>query len=396
MRSIASWRLLFAAIIAIAPAAGRVAAQPAGRAQPPAFVSPEVSPDRRIVFRIYAPRAESVRLNAGDIPGVGGGGAMKKDDNGVWELTVDPVPPGAYRYTFNVDGVATVDPRSPATSESNNNAWSLVLAPGSELMDTKSVPHGAVAAVTYYSSVLARFRRMHVYTPPGYESGKGRYPVFYLLHGASDSDDSWSSVGRAPVILDNLIAAKKAVPMIVVMPAGHTRNSFTVPPPGAPRPPADEFEQEFLHDILPYVEANYRSINDRAHRAIAGLSMGGGQTLNLLIPNQEKFAYAGVFSSGLFGAFPNRRPGAEPPAPDARSPYEDQHKAELDNAQWKRGLKLVWFSTGRDDRLMPTTQSTVALLKRHGFDVHFQESAGGHTWLNWRDYLSEFAPLLFR
>jgi len=265
-------------------------------------------------------------------------------------------------------------------------------------MDTKNVPHGALAEVAYYSSALSKFRRMHVYTPPGYESGKGKYPVFYLLHGASDSDDSWSTVGRAGFIVDNLIAAGKAKPMIVVMPAGHTRNfGFGGPPPSGTRPPADEFEQDFMKDILPTIERTYRVQADRKNRAIAGLSMGGGQTLNLFIPNQSMFAYVGVYSSGLFGAFPNRRPGSDPPAPSAsgRLPWEEQHLAELDNADLKKGLKLLWFSTGKDDFLLQTTRSTVDLLKKHGFNVAYEESAGGHTWLNWRDYLIKFVPQLF-
>ena len=367
---------------------------------PPAVQSPEVHADRRLTFRIYAPRAESVRLNGGDIPGLGAGTALTKAENGVWTITTEPVPSGAYRYTFVVDGVPAVDPRSPAVSESVGSVWSLVTVPGSELMDTRNVPHGAVASVTYYSSTLGNFRRMHVYTPPGYEQGKGRYPVFYLLHGAGDSDDSWSTVGRAEFILDNLIAGGKAKPMIVVMPAGHTRASgFGGPPPSSGvRPPADEFEQDFLGDIMPSVERNYRTINDRQHRAIAGLSMGGAQTLNIAIPHEDKFAYVGVFSSGLFGAFPIRRPGdtTPPPAANARSPWEEQHLAELDNAQWKKGLKLVWFSTGKEDFLLQTTHSTVDLLKKHGFAVTYAESSGGHTWLNWRDYLIAFAPLLFQ
>ncbi len=162
---------------------------------------------------------------------------------------------------------------------------------------------------------------MHIYTPPGYEQGKGKYPVFYLLHGSGDSDASWSTVGRAGFILDNLIAAGKAKPMIVVMPAGHTRGGGVggPPPSSGARPPADEFEQDFLNDIMPAVEKNYRTINDRQHRAIAGLSMGGGQTLNLAIPHQEKFAYVGVFSSGLFGAFPVRRAGELRGAPCQRA-----------------------------------------------------------------------------
>ncbi len=372
--------------------------QAPGGPQAPPVVSPDVLADRRVVLRIRAPRAESVRLNAGDVPGIGGGTALTKNDTGVWEITVGPVDPGAYRYTFAVDGVPTIDPRSPATSESNNNTWSLFVVPGNEWMDAKNVPHGAVAAVTYFSSALSKFRRMRVYTPPGYEGGKGRYPVFYLLHGAGDSDDSWTSVGRANFILDNLIAAGKARPMIVVMPAGHTRSaSFGGPPPSGPRPPADEFEQDFLHDIVPLVEKSYRVMADRKSRAVAGLSMGGGQTLSLAIPHPDMFGYVGVFSSGLFNAFPIRRPGTATaaPTPPAGPSWEEQHQSDLDSSL-KKGLRLVWFSTGKDDFLVQTTRSTVNLLKKHGFSVVYEESAGGHTWLNWRDYLIKFAPQLFR
>src|SRR5581483_10530524 len=250
--------------------------------------------------------------------------------------------PGAYRYTFNVDGVPVVDPRNAAISESNSNVWSLVVVPGNDLMDTRNVPHGAVASVTYYSTALQKFRRMHIYTPPGYELGKDKYPVFYLLHGAGDNDDCWTSVGRAGFILDNLIAANKAKPMIVVMPAGHTRPFG----PGMPRPQnaTEEFVQDFTQDVMPYVEKNYRVIADRSHRAIAGLSMGGNQTLNIAIPHLDEFAYIGVFSSGLIGGFGGRvaAAGAAPaPAPqNAPSPWEDQHLSMLDNAGLKKGLKL--------------------------------------------------------
>ena len=173
-------------------------------------------------MRHLAPKADAVRLSGGDIPGNGQGAEMTKGTNGVWEVTLGPIQPGAYRYNFNVDGVSVIDPRSSAISESNNNVWSLVNVPGADFMDTKDVPHGAVAAVTYYSSSLKKFRRMHVYTPPGYELGKGKFPVFYLLHGAGDCDEAWTSVGRAGFILDNLLASGKAKPMVVVMPAGHT------------------------------------------------------------------------------------------------------------------------------------------------------------------------------
>lgn len=358
--------------------------------QGPRVISPEVSGDCKVTFRILAPKAEAVRLSAGDIPGVGQGAQMEKGTNGLWEVTLGPIRPGAYRYNFNVDGVAVIDPRNPATSESNNNTWSLVCVPGSDFMDTKEVPHGAVSELTYYSRALKRFRRLHVYTPPGYESGQGKFPVFYLLHGAGDSDASWSTVGRAGFILDNLIAAKKAKPMLVVMPAGHA-GPFRM---GGPRPAVDEFAEDFLKDIMPLVEKNYRVLPDRSQRALAGLSMGGGQTLNIGIPHLENFAYLGVYSSGVFGITGgNRFGGTNTPAGPT---FEEQHRAKLDDAELKKGLKLFWFATGKDDFLIETSRATVAMFKKHGFEVVFKETDGGHTWINWRDYLNEFAPQLFQ
>ncbi len=391
-------RLLVGLILFACGLAPTVLAQPApqpGRPrgpQTPPIISPEVSADHHITFRVRAPKAENVRLAAGDIPGNGPGSVLTKGTNDVWEVTVGPIDPGAYRYTFSIDGVSVIDPRNPATSESNNNTWSLVTVPGADFMDTKDVPHGAVAAVTYYSKSLQRFRRLHVYTPPGYELGKGKFPVFYLLHGASDCDDSWTSVGRAGFILDNLIAVGKAKPMVVVMPAGHTRANGFGGGPGAGRPPVDEFTQDFLTDIEPLVEHNYRVYSDRGHRAIAGLSMGGSQTINIAIPHLDKFGYVGVFSSGVFGIV-SGRPGA--PAPTGPS-WEEQNKAALDDAKAKSGLKLFWFGTGKDDFLIQTSRATVDMFKKHGFNPVFVESTGAHTWINWRNYLNEFAPQLFR
>ena len=387
-------------------AAAPILGQGRGGTPPPAVVSPEVLSDRRITFRILAPQAQDVRLSASDIPGLGQTGVLSKGENGVWSVTVGPVEPGAYRYNFNVDGIAVIDPRSPATSESNNNVWSVAYVSGSEWFDSKNVPHGAVAAVTYYSTALGRDRRMHIYTPPGYESNNQKYPVFYLLHGAGDSDDAWTSVGRAAFILDNLIASKKATPMIVVMPHGHTNGPIrgvggpvpsTPPAPGTP----DDFARDFVGDVATYVESHYRVHKTRQSRAIAGLSMGGSQTLNIAIPHLDRYAYIGVFSSGLLGggrgrgAAPGAGAEATPPPPFGAA-WEQQNMAMLDNTNVKKGLKLVWFSTGTNDGLIATTRSTVELLKKHGFDVQYLESGGGHTWINWRNYLVQFVPLLFK
>jgi enterochelin esterase family protein len=351
----------------------------------PRPVPVEVSADRHITFRILATNAQSVRLNGGDIPNAGNV-PMTKDANGVWEVTIGPVQPGEFRFNFNVDGVPVVAPRNPGTSEtstvseSNDAIWSLVNVPGSELQDTRDVPHGAVETVTYFSKSLHHFRRMHVYTPPGYDLNSEHYPVFYLLHGSGDSDDAWSTVGRAGFIMDNLIADGKAKPMVVVMPAGHTRQGRRAPADG---PPRDEFEEDFSGDVMPYVESHYRVLNDEAHRAIAGLSMGGGQTLTAAFATLDQFAYIGVFSSGAgIGSGGNN--------------WEERHKGVLDNADLKKGIQLIWLSTGKDDRLITNSLATVDMLKKHGFNPVFLESTGGHTWINWRDYLGEFAPQLFK
>ena len=382
----------------------------ASNQQPAAVTSPEVRADRRVTFRVLAPTAQKVELRSpGDVPGIGGRGValpqLTKNADGVWEGTFGPLPAGAYRYVFVVDGVTVVDSRNPSTSQTNTTVYSLAVVPGSDVFDTKNVPHGAVASVHYHSTTLGGIRRMHVYTPPGYETSRDRYPVLYLLHGAGDVDDSWTSVGRAGFILDNLIAANTTKPMIVVMPAGHVNGAGaalggTVPAaavngiPGIGGGP-DPFANDFLTDLMPYVEKNYRVLTDRQSRAIAGLSMGGNQTLNIAIPHLEKFAYIGVFSSGIITGNRGASPAANTPPPFPEV-WEKQNLAALDNVANKRGLNLLWFGTGKDDFLIATTRTTVELFKKHGFKPVFVESEGAHTWLNWRDYLSTFAPQLFQ
>ena len=403
-----------------APQAGRGGGRPT-------VVSPEVLPDARVVFRIYAPRAESVTLNASDIPAPalsGGvtpppsppaqtpaatgatpaapqtprGPVFTKNEAGVWEATVGPIVPGAFRYVFQIDGVRTLDPVNTALSESNTANWSLFYVPGLDIQDVKDVPHGAVALVYYYSTVLKTTRRMHVYTPAGYESGDKKYPVFYLLHGSGDSDDAWTSVGRAGFIIDNLVAARQVPPMVIVMPAGHqpappagATPAAPASPPGAP-PAINAFTREFVDDVVPYVERHYRLVPGRRNRAIAGLSMGGSQTLDIAFRHLDWFAYIGVFSSGAsLGGGRGAGAGSTQP-PD----WETSHKANLDDAGLKKGTKLIWLSTDVDDRLIANTRTTVELLQKHGFGPVFKQSPGGHTWINWRDYLRDFATEIFR
>jgi enterochelin esterase family protein len=394
--------LVFLAAVASAPIAraqapAAPAAAPAQPARPPQYVSPEVLPDGRVTFRLHAPNVQAVRVSAGDIVGLTPtAAAMTKGEDGIWAVTVPTPEPGAYRYNFNVDGVSTIDPRNPATSESFQNTWSVVSVPGTMAWDVADIPHGALARVTYKSASLGQFRRMHVYTPPGYENGTASYPVFYLLHGAGDSDDAWTSVGRANVILDSLIAAKKAVPMIVVMPAGHIRGG----PPGMGA--TQDVVNDIMKDIKPYIESHYRVKKGRAATAMAGLSMGGHQTLFAAIPNLEQFAYIGVYSSGLIGGFPDlmpRQPGATAPPPRMGPTAEEwsaTNAAKLGDASLKKDLRLFWFATGKDDFLLGTTKATVAMFEKHGFTVTYRETDGGHTWIKWRHYLTEFAPLLFQ
>jgi enterochelin esterase family protein len=389
--------LALAGLWSLAAPCGHNAARAQGPSGRPAlnFPSPEVKAEKTVTFRIHAPEAKAVRLSGGDIPDLGPGKEMTKSDERVWEVTVGPLPPGAYRYQFNVDGVSVTDPRNTSTSESNSNVWSLCYVPGSETSDLKEVPHGSISQVLYHSKSLGKVRRAHVYTPPGYESGTDKYPVFYLLHGAFDSDASWSTVGRAGFILDNLIASGKARPMIVVMPAGHT-GPFRFGPPGDGGfdRQMNAFENDFKTDLRPFVESSYRTIADRDHRAIAGLSMGGAQTLNLAFADLEDYGYVGVFSSGIFGiAGGFGGGGGGNAAPNQR--WEDDHRSVLDDSEVKKDLRLLWFGCGSQDFLLKTSDATVEMLKSHGFDVAYHQTDGGHTWLNWRDYLAVFTPKLF-
>ena len=226
-----------------------------------------------------------------------------KAENGVWEATLGPLAPGAYQYSFVVHGVQVPDPRNQATNETTTGFSSLVVVPGSETTDTKDVPHGALSQVFYDSTVLGRSRRMHVYTPPGYGASGDRYPVFYLLHGSGDSDQSWSALGRAghhPRQPDRGTEGQADG-------RGHAGRPHRAARPRRSR--ARQFVQDFLTDIMPFVEKNYRVRTERASRAIAGLSMGGGQTLNIAMPHLEKFAYIGVYSAGLSGGGGGRGAG---------------------------------------------------------------------------------------
>ena len=352
--------------------------------------SVEVMADRHVRFRLWAPNATEVKLHAEGpeaTPGITpqeankyqAGVAMVKGDQGIWEAVIGPIEPGTYRYTFTVDGVSTTDPRNPLTSQSLTHSSSMYEVPGAEFMEYKAgVPHGAISTVYYDSSATGGQRRMHVYTPPGYENGTARLPVLYLLHGGGDSDDSWGTVGRAGAILDNLIAAGKAVPMMIVMPAGHISTDFRLTP--GVRMGHDAFNDDLTKVVLPFIDAHYRTVADRDHRAIAGLSMGGLQALDIALDDSADFAYVGIFSSGWF--------------PNAQKEEED-----TDVAQYRasgKPFRLFWVNAGQYDIALQNSDATVAILKKAGINVEQHQSPGFHAWNNWRDYLNQFAPLLFK
>jgi enterochelin esterase-like enzyme len=351
----------------------QVKTQPAST---PRIVSNEVHPDRTVTFRISAPDAARVKFVSSDINNktMGDKATMKKDDRGVWETTVGPLDPGAYRYNFNIDGVSVVDPESSSISESNTHVCSIMVVPGSDYMDSRDIPRGAIAQITYYSKALGKFRRMHIYTPPGYEKNQKKYPILYLLHGFSDNDNAWPTVGRAGFILDNMLAAGKIKPMIVVMPALHTRTEMPrgtgVMQQAGQR--GDEFTEDFLNDIMPYTENNYRILTDKSHRAMAGLSMGGMTTHRIAMSNLDKFSYIGLFSGSTINS-----------------------NEIKDAVAFKKDVKALFMSCGDRENATGLKTSQDDLAKIGIKSTIFVQPNSDHEWRVWRASLIEFLPLLF-
>jgi len=341
--------------------------------------SVEVLADRRVTFRLCAPKATEVQVTSPDIPDLGNL-AMSKSVQGVWSATTaKPVAPDNYRYTFVVDGVTLPDPQATTFSRQRTGTSSTLEVPGADFQtwDPK-VAHGVVSEIEYWSDSLGVKRRAHVYTPPGYFKSSKRYPVLYLVNGAGDSDDNWTSTGHAQYILDNLIAAGKAKPMIIVMPNGHTPDG-----PGSTDMFANgDFGNDLLKDLIPRIDAEFRTLARPQSRAMAGLSMGGSHTLQFGLPHPETFRYIGIFSMGL--GFNNS---------EGVPHYEAANAAAL--ARSARELKLVYYAVGREDFLYASIAPTRAMLDRQHIDHVYNESGGGHTWINWRRYLADFAPRLF-
>ena len=355
----------------------------------PSVPSTERLADGRMTLRLCAPEATSVGVTSSDHPALRSvaagtaGMTLTRDSLGRWSgTTTAPIPAGTYRYNFRVNGARVPDPRATRFSEERTGINSLLEVPGpaGDLQTfNPAIARGAVSEIEYWSQSLGAKRRAHVYTPPGYTRDAARYPVLYLVHGAGDSDDSWTSVGHAHYILDNLIAAGKARPMIVVMPFGHTPDR-----PGADMLANTDFGDDLHEDLIPHVEASYRTLRGTASRAMAGLSMGGAHTLRFGLTRPERFGYVGVFSMGLMDT-------------TQVAAYDAQHAAALRRgAAGAQAFRLVYYAMGKEDFLYRTVAPTRALLDRHGVRHVYNESGGGHTWTNWRRYLADFAPRLFR
>ena len=358
--------------------------------------SPEILSDNSVIFRIKAPGASSVQVVGtfvGDFKPV----PMIKNDSNVYELKLGPLPSDMYEYRFILDGVPILDPNNNAVTRDGTYVESRLLVPGqlADLLSVQDVPHGKVSAVWYQSHTLGAQRRMYVYTPPGYESGKDKYPVMYLLHGGGGDEDGWINRGRANYILDNLIAAKQAVPMIVVITNGN---------PDAVAAPLDRplsatkkdvtgiggmaslrFEQSLVRDVIPYIEKNYRVIADADHRAVTGFSMGGYQTQNITNTNPGMFNYIGVMSMGLFSSFRNSDANYD----------KDKHIAQL-KALIASKPKYYWIGIGKNDFLFETVTKLRSLYDEVGLKYTYRETEGSHTWKEWRLYLTELAPKFFK
>ncbi|HTI70957.1 MAG TPA: alpha/beta hydrolase-fold protein [Candidatus Limnocylindria bacterium] len=339
-------------------------------------VSPEVLPDHRVVFRVSAPRASEVRLT-GDWMLPDKTEPMTRDEQGVWSVTAGPLEAGLSIYTFTVDGVTTPDPVNPRIKLRARTSASLVEVRGStpEPWEPAEVPHGTLEVIWKASKATGDTRAYYVYTPPGYNPSRARsYPVLYLLHGNNDTAAGWTDVGKVNFILDNLIAAKKAVPMIVVMPWGHA-----LPYDGPQTNNTAVFERYLLDEVVPQVEERYRVDFGRTHRAIVGLSMGGGHALQIGLGHLDLFAAVGAFSTAVPSAFESRF-----------------QKVLDDPAETNKKLKLLWIGCGRQDPAFGRNEKLSELLTSHQIKHTFYPTEGVHNFAIWRRYLVEVAPLLFR
>lgn len=392
-------------IFAIAALSFGASAQQALWGQSP-IVSPQVNPDKSVTFRMIAPPNGGTVTVSGDfmpwetVETPNGKydrrtvGELKPNADGILEYTCAPLAPELYSYYFFVDGLRITDPSNVFRIRDTNTITDVFIIGGDyvDKFEVKDVPHGTVAKVWYPSPTLGINRRMTVYTPAGYEGGDKRYPVLYLLHGMGGDENAWSELGRATQILDNMIAAGEVEPMIVVMPNGNaameaapgeTSAGLVQPTTALPKTMEGSFEQAFP-DIVSFIDANYRTVPDKAHRAIAGLSMGGFHSLHTSKLYPEMFDYVGLFSSAI-----------NPREDGKSSPVYADADARLAQ-QFAQKPALYWIAIGDADFLYKENVDFRAYLDAHNYPYEYHESTGGHIWKNWRIYLTQFLPRLFK
>lgn len=327
-----------------------------------------------VQLSIYAPRAQSVTIG-GDIMPWGQTLVPRRADNGVWTITVPRVADGAYRYHFVVDGVPVYDPVASTASETS--AVATFDDGGQAFFAMRRVPHGAVSQRYYYSETLGQMRRMHVWTPAGYERSADKLPVLYLVYGGGDTDNAWPGVGCAGLILDNLMAEGKIKPMVVVMPNGSIKTSTL-------EGEVPLFTDDMIRSIIPFVEANYRVLTDKDHRAMAGLSMGGMETLDMMLRHYDRFGYFWVLSSGWFET-------------DKQAYISNGTRLKEIGADFNRSVRHLQFTQGGpEDIAYKNGKAMLRLFDEAGIRYGYSESPGGHTWHTWRNDLYRLAQTLFR
>jgi len=398
---------LFLAALCIAGLAA-YAQQNLSWGQGPQVASPDVHADNSVTFNLIAPDAQKVQItgdflppqkveyqgNTYDVPGVAD---LVKNDKGVWSFTSEPLKPELYTYNMMVDGVKIIDPLNVYNIRDINNLFSVLLIggdPTTDLYKVNKVAHGTVSKVWYESPTAGLTRRLTVYTPAGYETSGKEYPVLYLLHGIGGDENAWSELGRAAQIMDNLTAQGQAEPMIVVMTNGNisqeacpgeTSEGFRVPTMMLPKTMEGSFETAFP-DVVKFIESTYRVKRDKAHRAIAGLSMGGFHSLFISINNPDLFGYVGLFSAAVDQqqTDPNGFPNI----------YADRN-GKIDQFFAKKP-KLLWIGIGKTDFLYKNNTGLRAYLDSKKHKYTYVETDGGHIWRNWRIYLTMFARKVFK
>jgi len=366
-----------------------------GSNQQKEIVSPDIHSDNSVTFRLLAPDAKKVQVESDFLMANGfpkNTADLEKGSDGVWTLKTPKLVSELYSYQFIVDGIKVHDPNNAYLIRDVSTVVNIFLIGNGKADNymTKDVPHGSVTRRWYDSPTLKLVRRVTIYTPPGYENSKETYPTLYLLHGAGGDEEAWIALGRTAQIMDNLIASKKAKPMLVVMTNG---NASQTAAPGESSAKMDKpvflqpdmfsgNTEKAFPDVVKFVESNYRVKKDKANRAIAGLSMGGMHSLVISANNPGMFDYVGVFSSAQLQPKDSKA--------DVYSNFDQKLKT-----QKEKGFKLYWIAIGKDDFLFKQSNEFRSKLDAINFKYTYKETGGGHSWSNWRDYLTEFAPMLF-